>query len=119
MERCALLHRVEATPDKSAVYHESVVFHYILCMPVTDTSPSVARILVEANRALTPTQRLERVVALNQALDEIVEASIRSKHPDLADQEISDLVARRRLGEELFRKAVDARDRAKAVNAAK
>ena len=84
-------------------------------MPVNDTSPSAARYLMEANRALSPTQRLERVVALNQALDAIVEAAIRARHPDLTDREIRDHVARRHLGTELFAKVVAERERRKST----
>lgn len=100
--------------------HGSPVVPYVLgAMALTDTSPSAARFLTEANRSLTPAKRIERVVALNGALDAFVEAGIRMQNPGFSESEVSDLAAQRRLGEDLFRKAAAVRDRTRSLHGRK
>ncbi len=55
----------------------------------TDTPPAVERVLIAGYRAMTPAQRLQRVVALNRALDELATARIRAQYgPDLSRREV-------------------------------
>ncbi|MCH7639821.1 MAG: hypothetical protein IH855_10210 [Bacteroidetes bacterium] len=49
-----------------------------------DTPLAVERILVEGYRAMSPAQKIQRVVALNRALDELAMVRTRAHHgPEL------------------------------------
>jgi len=49
-----------------------------------DTPLAVEQMLVEGYRAMSPAQKIERVVALNRALDELAMVRINAHHgPDL------------------------------------
>ncbi len=53
-----------------------------------DTPLAVERMLVEGYRAMSPAQKIQRVVALNRALDELAMVRIKAHHgPDLPLQE--------------------------------
>jgi HEPN domain-containing protein len=70
-----------------------------------DTSPEAARIQREMLRRLTPQQRLEKVMELNRAVEELAIAGIRHRYPDASDREVFLRLAVRKLGEDLARKA--------------
>ena len=55
----------------------------------SDTSPEVERVLIEGYRAMTPRQKLEHVVALNRALEQLVRTRLRVQYGEaLPEREI-------------------------------
>jgi hypothetical protein len=55
---------------------------------LSDTPPPVERILIEGYRQMSPTQKLERVAALNRALDQLARARIRAQYGDVPEGEM-------------------------------
>lgn len=53
-----------------------------------DTSPEVERILVEAWRAMEPWQKVESVLRMNRASDDIATAGILLRHPESTPEEV-------------------------------
>lgn len=47
-----------------------------------DTSPEVEAVLVEGYRRMSPQRKLQRVAALNRALEELASARIRARYGD-------------------------------------
>lgn len=52
---------------------------------VSDTNPAVQAILIEGYRRMTPSEKLERVRALAQCVQELALTDVRRRHPG-ADQ---------------------------------
>ena len=52
-----------------------------------DTHPAVEAMLIEGFRGMSPSQKLERVRALNQAVQELALLDIRRRHPDAGERE--------------------------------
>jgi hypothetical protein len=50
--------------------------------PTNDTHPQVDAILVEGYRRMSPAQKLERVRALTQAVQELAMLDVRRRHPN-------------------------------------
>ena len=48
----------------------------------SDTSPEVARLVIEGYRRMSPADKIGRVVALNRALEELATARLRSQYGD-------------------------------------
>ena len=69
-----------------------------------DTSPEAWKVLIELIRQMTPEQRLQRAVQYSAFVRSFAEAGIRSTHPGASDREVFLMVAKRRLGADLFRK---------------
>jgi hypothetical protein len=46
----------------------------------TDTSPEMEAVLVDGYRRMSPRRKMERVVALNRALEELASARIRARY---------------------------------------
>ena len=55
---------------------------------VSDTPPAVERMLIEGYRQMSPAQKLERVAALNRALDQLARARIRAQYGDVSEREV-------------------------------
>ncbi len=69
----------------------------------SDTPPEVERVLIEGYRAMTPRQKLERVVALNRALEQLVRARLRAQYGEaLPEREIRLRLAALRLDREVM-----------------
>ncbi|MFQ5568619.1 MAG: hypothetical protein ACE5G0_03025 [Rhodothermales bacterium] len=45
-----------------------------------DTSPAAEQVLIEGYRAMSPRQKLQRVVALNRALEQLATARLRARY---------------------------------------
>jgi hypothetical protein len=74
-------------------------------MSLSDTSPVAARLLQDGYRAMSPEQRLDRIVELNRALDQVIEAVIRRQHEgELSEDDLVRLSALRYLDAELVEK---------------
>lgn len=54
-----------------------------------DTPPEVERILVEGYRRMSPRRKLERVVALNRAVERLAAARLRARYgEDMSEREL-------------------------------
>lgn len=76
----------------------------MVLMELSDTSPEAERVLVEGYRRMTPTQKLQRVDSLNQALRTLAAARIRSQYGDVSPEEMRMRLGALRLGRELMMK---------------
>jgi hypothetical protein len=66
-----------------------------------DTSPEAERVLIRGYRRMSPLRKLERVAAMNRALDRLAEARIRATYgPDLTEREVRLRLAALRLDRE-------------------
>jgi Rv0078B-related antitoxin len=69
-----------------------------------DTSPDVAKVLLDRSRRMTPGQRVAEGVALCKLAREVMRAGIRRRHPDY-DEECVELALSRLLwGDDLWQK---------------
>jgi hypothetical protein len=76
-------------------------------MGPSDTSPDAARFLNEGYRRMTPTQKLQRVAALNRTLVKLSEARIRQQYGDIPPEEMRMRLAALRLGRETMIRMFD------------
>lgn len=60
----------------------------------TDTPPEVERMLIEGYRRMSPRRKLERVAALNRAVEQLAAARLRAQY----GEEMSERELRLRLG---------------------
>ena len=74
-------------------------------MSLNDTDPAVEAILIEGYRRMSPSQKLERVRALNHAVQELALADIRRRHPEANERELSLRLASRWIEPELMVRA--------------
>jgi hypothetical protein len=70
-----------------------------------DTSPEAWKVYVEAQRRLTPEEKIQRCLEWSAVVRGFAEAGLRERYPDADDHEILLRYARMTLGEDLFRKA--------------
>jgi hypothetical protein len=68
-----------------------------------DTSPEAFGVLVLAYRAMTGSRRVELVLALNDAVEEMSAAGIRQRHPEYGEEQVQRELMRLRLGDEAAR----------------
>ena len=54
---------------------------------LSDTSPEIEAILIDGYRRMSPTDKLARVRALNQAVQQMALAGIRARHGEISDRE--------------------------------
>ena len=74
--------------------------------PPNDTSPEVERILVEGYRRMSPAQKLARVQALTQAVQELALLDVRRRHPNADERELALRVASRWIEPDLMLRAL-------------
>ncbi len=56
---------------------------------VSDTPPAVERMLIDGYRRMAPQEKLERVVALNRALEQLARARLRAQYGEnLSEREL-------------------------------
>jgi hypothetical protein len=72
---------------------------------VTDTHPKVEAFLIDGYRRMSPAQKMARVTALTQAVQELALTDIRRRHPTASVEEQSLRLASRWLDSGLMRKA--------------
>jgi hypothetical protein len=60
-----------------------------------DTHPAIEALLIEGYRAMSPSQKLERVRALTRAVQELVLLDVRRRHPNADAREQALRVASR------------------------
>jgi len=75
---------------------------------LSDTDPAVARLIAEGYRRMTPERRLELAGEMCEALDELVLAGLRLRHPTADEAELMRRLAEIRLGRELASAAASA-----------
>ena len=69
-------------------------------LPLSDTSPDAERVLIEGYRRMSPAEKLERVFALNRALEQLQRARITAEYGDIPEREMRLRLASLRLGRE-------------------
>lgn len=70
---------------------------------LTDTPPSIEALLIEGYRKMSPSQKLERVRALTQTVQQLALADIRRRHPKADSREQALRLASRWLEPALMR----------------
>jgi len=73
-------------------------------MRPADTSPEAWRVLIGLIRQLSAGERLQRAIELSEAVRLAGEDALRRAHPNASEREIFLLAARRRLGDDLYRR---------------
>lgn len=73
--------------------------------PPSDTSPEIERFLIEGYRKMSPAQKLLRVQALTQAVQELALLDVRRRHPNADEREQALRVASRWIEPSLMRRA--------------
>jgi hypothetical protein len=73
--------------------------------PITDTHPAIEKLLIERYRAMSPSQKLERVRAITVAVQELALLDIRRRHPQADEREQVLRLASRWIEPELMRRA--------------
>jgi CHASE2 domain-containing sensor protein len=69
----------------------------------SDTSPDAERVLIEGYRRMSPHEKLQRVVALNRALEQLARARIRAQYGEnLSEHEVRLRLAALRLDREVM-----------------
>ncbi len=72
---------------------------------LSDTSPAAERWLIEGYRRMSPRRKLERVTALNRALEQLQRARLRAEYgPGLSERELRLRLAALRLPRAVMRK---------------
>jgi hypothetical protein len=67
-----------------------------------DTSPEAWEVFLEANRRMSPAEKLTRVFEHSAFVRSLMMAGIRRRHPEASDREVFLRFARQTLGQELF-----------------
>ena len=70
-----------------------------------DTHPAAEQKMLELLRQMSPAQKIQRVQSLNQTLELLALADVRSRYPDADERECFLRVASRRLPSDLMQKA--------------
>ena len=78
-----------------------------------DTAPGVEAVLIAGYRAMSASQKLERVRALNQAVQRLAAVDVRRRFPEAAAREAAFRVAARWLSPDLMRRAFGWVDRSR------
>lgn len=73
--------------------------------PTNDTHPKIEAFLIEGYRKMSPSQKLERVRALTQAVQELALLDVRRRHPDADAREQALRVASRWIEPDLMVRA--------------
>lgn len=73
--------------------------------PTRDTHPAIEAKLIEGYRRMSATEKLERVTALTQAVQQLALLDIRRRHPDADERELSLRLASRWIEPELMMRA--------------
>lgn len=68
-----------------------------------DTDPAALRMLDEAYARMSPSDKLRRLAELSRMVNELALAGLRSRHPELTEEELLLRLAEMRLGPELVR----------------
>lgn len=72
---------------------------------LSDTSADAERVLIEGYRRMSPGEKLERVFALNDALEQLQRARIAADYGDIPEREMRLRLASLRLGRDTMVKA--------------
>jgi hypothetical protein len=73
--------------------------------PTEDTHPAIEALLIEGYRRMSPSEKLERVRALNRTVQELALADIRRRHPAADEREQALRLASRWIEPELMLRA--------------
>ena len=70
-----------------------------------DTHPAMEAFVLEGYRRMTVAEKMERVVAMSRAVQELGLVNVRRMYPDASERELSLRLASRRLDAETMRRA--------------
>jgi len=84
---------------------EAAVACYANLVLPNDTHPAMEAFVLEGYRRMTVAEKMERVVAMSRAVQELGLANVRRMHPDASERELSLRLASRRLDAETMRRA--------------
>ena len=70
-----------------------------------DTHPAIEKMMIDAYRAMTPTQKLHKVQSLNETVLLMAAARIRAEHPGIDDRELRLRVAALWVPHDLLKRA--------------
>lgn len=73
--------------------------------PTNDTNPTIEALLIEGYRRMSPTEKLQRVTALTQALHQLALLDVRRRYPEADPREQALRVASRSIAPELMLRA--------------
>ena len=73
--------------------------------PTNDTHPKIEAMLIDGYRKMSPAQKLERVRALTEAVQELALLDVRRRHPNADAREQSLRVASRWIDPALMKRA--------------
>ncbi len=77
-------------------------------MPITDTHPDAQRVLLRGYAAMTPAEKLRRVVDLNRSVEALAAARIRKEYgAEISDRELALRLAALRLDRATMIKVFD------------
>lgn len=68
----------------------------------SDTAPEVEAMMVERWRQMTPAEKMATVTELNEAVEMLAWAGVRTRHPEATEEESRMRVAALRLGRDLM-----------------
>lgn len=71
-----------------------------------DTPRHVREIMFERLRAMSPAERLARMVALNRSVESLARTGIKQRHPDADEREVQVRLARMWLDDETIERVV-------------
>lgn len=71
----------------------------------SDTTPAVERLLIEGYRRMSPAEKLERVAAMNRALQQLATARLRAQYGQMTESELRLRLAALRLDARTMRDA--------------
>jgi hypothetical protein len=77
----------------------------VLTLPPSDTDPRIEAMLIEGCRAMSPSQKVERVRAMTLAVQKLALLDIQRTHPEASEREQKLRLASRWLPPELMVKA--------------
>lgn len=73
-------------------------------MRPSDTSPEAWKVYLDAQRKLTPSERMQQVFEWSEIIRQFHLAGIRQRHPNADEREIFLRATKINLGDDLFRK---------------
>lgn len=74
---------------------------------LSDTSPEAEKVLIELYRRMPGWQKVQQVLELNRAVNELALADIRRRYPQASERELFLRLASRRLPAETMRRVFD------------
>ena len=85
-------------------------YFYCACMAAKDTSAEAEKILCRLYRSMTPAEKAKRIFSAYNMGKMLSMAGIRMDNPDVSEEQVWHLWARRHLGDEIYGEVCGARE---------